>query len=294
MVSVSVVAYNQEDIISDAIKGVVGQRCSFPFELVIVDDNSTDGTFDVIKEWQQRYPHIIKAYRNPKNLGLQRNYFEAFSHCTGKYLALCDGDDYWCDASKLRRQIEYMEAHPECAITFHRVVNLYEYNGTMSFSNGSQRRDTTVTDLSHANYITNLSVIYRRECVDFEALPEWFKTENPLPDYALHLLFATHGTIHYFRRPMGVYRIRKTSTWSEARRNEQLQMALTVRQKFMEYFKADPRITPGLEAACQRIRTAMAQPADAPSTPLSKRIKASIRATVSKAIPTPRPPRIAR
>lgn len=257
MVSVAMVAYNQQDVIEQAILGVVNQQADFPVELIIADDASTDRTHQILLEWQQKYPHIIKVIRNESNVGLQRNYFVAFAHCRGKYLALCDGDDYWCDSNKLARQVAYMEAHPECALTFHRVINLFEHNGSKSFSNGGQKVDCDVSDLSRSNFITNLSVVYRADCVDLGSLPSWFVENNPLPDYALHLLFASHGTIHYFKRPMGVYRIRKTATWSLARQYEKLRMALTVRDCIMEYLDNDPRIVPGLQAGSKAILLSM-------------------------------------
>ena len=113
MVSVAMIAYNKERLIARAIEGVVRQRAPFAIELIIVDDASTDATLGVARMWQERYPDIIKVFANKTNLGLQANYIEAFSHCTGKYLAICDADDCWCSPSKLRRQVRYMEKNPD-------------------------------------------------------------------------------------------------------------------------------------------------------------------------------------
>lgn len=122
-VSVLMIAYNKEQYIGEAIAGVVHQRCDFPIELIVMDDCSTDRTADIVKGWQARYPEIVNYHRNERNLGLQGNYLAGFKHCQGEYLAICDADDYWFYKKKLAKMVGYMDEHPECAISFHRVVN---------------------------------------------------------------------------------------------------------------------------------------------------------------------------
>lgn len=248
MVSVAMIAYNKAGVIADAIKGVVKQKTDFPFELIIVDDLSTDNTYNIAAEWAERYPEIIKLYRNSKNIGLQRNYLEAFSHCKGKYLAICDADDYWFCDKKLATQVKYMESNPDCAITFHRVVNYYEADNSKSLSNGGQQADTSITELSRSNFITNLSVVYRKNLVDLSQLPIWI-TDDKSPDYALHMLYASHGKIHYFSKPMGVYRISSGSSWSMTEKFEKLKMSLIVREHLMDTFAGQQDIIAGLEQA---------------------------------------------
>lgn len=248
MVSVAMIAYNKADVIADAIKGVVKQRTDFPIELIIVDDLSTDNTYNIAAEWARQYPEIIKLYRNSKNLGLQRNYLEAFSHCNGKYLAICDADDYWFYNKKLATQINYMESNDDCAITFHRVVNYYEADYSKSLSNGGQQSDTGITELSRSNFITNLSVVYRKNLVDLSRLPVWI-TDDKSPDYALHMLYAAHGRIHYFSKPMGVYRISSGSSWSMTEKFEKLKMSLIVREHLMDTFAGQQNVIAGLKQA---------------------------------------------
>lgn len=262
MVSVVMITYNQAGEIATAIKGVVRQRADFDIELIISDDASTDATYSIAEEWQRRYPHIIRLHRNPVNIGLQANYVKAFGLCRGRYMALCDGDDYWICRRKLARQVHYMEQHPECAVTFHRMVNFYEGDRTMSLSNGGQRALTDIRDLSRANFITNASVLYRKDAVDLTNLPSWI-TDIRLLDYAMHMLYAANGTIRYFRRPMGVYRISGAGgTWSRAERYTQLGMALKVREHLMEHFADRPEITEGLRNTSANILLHMAAAAE--------------------------------
>lgn len=252
MVSVVMIAYNMEKYISMAIKGVVTQKTDFPVELIVMDDNSTDSTPQIIERWQREYPAIIVNVRNPHNLGLQRNYLEGFARCRGKYMAICDADDYWFYKKKLLRQVRYMESHPECSISFHRMVNYYEASGEKSLSNGGQRADTTLADLCRSNYITNSSVLYRREQVDLKKLPDWIKSDRS-PDYAMHVLYGRTGNIHYFRRPMGVYRKSAGSSWSLTREAERLRMSLAVRQRLMETIKDNEEAVRGMKISSANI-----------------------------------------
>lgn len=312
LVDVVMITYNQQDYIAEGIRGVVKQKGNFRLRLIIMDDCSSDRTYEIAKHWENQYPDIITVYKNKQNLGLLRNYIEGFRRCDGDYLAVCDADDYWFDSHKLNRQISYMEQHPECAITFHRVVNLYQESGEKSLSNGGQRVDTTIVDLAKSNYITNLSVVYRRRYVDFDNLPEWVY-ETPVPDYAFHMLYAMHGTIRYFKRPMGVYRQLKSATWSLAGRYDRLKISLITRYNLIMGLKDMPEeATQGLLKASENILKSMYScsetaeqlnyvkekaakldielPQSPSSVPLPKRkLLTRLRAAVSRLVPCPHP-----
>ncbi len=313
LVSVVMIAYNMERYIDTAIKGVVSQKTGFPFELIVMDDCSTDSTPDKIEAWRQRYPDIVRNVRNPVNLGLQANYLAGFSRCRGRYMAICDADDYWFNRRKLSRQVEYMERNPGCTITFHRMINYYEATGEKSLSNGGQSTDTGIEQLSRSNFITNSSVMYRREAVDLTSLPEWIKEERS-PDYAMHILYARAGSIHFFSRPMGVYRKAAGSSWSMTDQYEKLRMSLSVRQRLMgELTDCDVAIN-GLWVASQNILIAMNNAAETPqekayvqekaqemgielpcnsdrsgNAPMRKPFISRIRGVISRIIPLPTP-----
>lgn len=292
LVSVVMVAYRQQELIGRAIKGVVRQKCLFDVELIVVDDCSPDETYERACEWQRHYPGVVKVFRNSRNVGLQQNYLRALRRCSGKYLAMCDADDYWCDRSKLRRQVAYMEAHPECAVTFHRVVNHFAGTGVKSLSNGGQKSDTTLADLSRGNYITNCSVMYRRELVQMSELERWFAIDV-WPDYPTHMLYARHGYIHYFSRPMAVYRQGGKGAWTAAGEKARLQKALTVREYLLEEFGDRPEAQEGLRVAMDNIRKAM-QAVASDSRPVArksllKRFMTACRKLVSLFVPLPRP-----
>lgn len=240
------VAYNQEDFIDEAIRGVVLQAFEYPYEIIIGDDCSTDSTFEHCQKWQQKYPHLIKIVRHKENLGIQRNYIDIYNRCQGEYIAICEGDDFWCSKYKLQRQVDYMDTHADCNICFHRIVNYYADSKTMSLSNGGQKSDTTIIDLSRSNYITNLSVMYRRNAV--KSLPDWLAEVNP-PDYILHMLHASDGNIHYINKPMGVYRQHKRGVWGGNITEQRLRMSIDTRKKLIEHFVDNKAITSGLISA---------------------------------------------
>ncbi len=286
MVSVVMVAYNSERYIDEAISGVVGQRCRFGVQLVICDDASTDTTPGKVEKWRMLYPEIIDYHRNPHNLGVQGNYLETLRHCRGKYITMCDADDYWCDSSKLRRQVEYMENHPSCSLCYHRVVNYYEEDGEMSLSNGGGAVEQSAAGLASRNTITNLSVMYRASLYDLAALPSWLG-EIRLIDYALHMLFASRGEVHYINRPMGVYRHLPSAIWSQAEAGRRIEMAIAVRKKLIGYFSDRKELCEPLEKSCVNMVANFEKTKGKPAQrrPLLSRI----RGAVSRLLPRPRP-----
>lgn len=256
LVSVVMIAYNNGRYISDAISGVLAQKGDFDLQLVVCDDCSTDSTPEIIGRLAAKYPGIIDFHINASNLGVQGNYLEAFRHVRGDYMAMCDADDYWTDSTKLARQVGYMESHPDCSITFHRVINYYEESGVKSFSNGGQKTDTTIADLSRSNYITNMSVVYRRHLVDLGKLPLWLNDVR-LVDYPMHMLYAAQGRIHYINRPMGVYRQTASAIWSMTQMTARREMSLIVRLHLLDEFKNNSVAADGLRCASKAILTSM-------------------------------------
>src|SRR5690625_807485 len=116
LVSVLMITYNHADYLADAIEGVLNQRCHFPFELVIGEDASTDDTLQVVLEYQRRYPEIIRLVHSAANIGGAANSRRIFDRARGKYIAYCEGDDFWCARDKLARQVALIESEPVVGI----------------------------------------------------------------------------------------------------------------------------------------------------------------------------------
>jgi len=118
LVSVHMLTYNQAPYIGQAIGGVLQQKRNFPFELVIGEDCSTDGTREIVLEYQKKYPDIIRVIKSDKNVGGTKNNYRTMKACRGKYIAFCEGDDYWHNPNKLQKQVDYMESHLECGMVY--------------------------------------------------------------------------------------------------------------------------------------------------------------------------------
>ncbi|RYI30797.1 MAG: glycosyltransferase [Acetobacteraceae bacterium] len=112
LVSVLMITYNHAEYLAEAIQGIVDQQCDFPFELVIGEDKSSDESLEVALGFQARYPHIVRVLHSPANVGMNANSRRVRAAARGKYVAWCEGDDYWCSTTKLASQAALMEADP--------------------------------------------------------------------------------------------------------------------------------------------------------------------------------------
>lgn len=210
MVSVCMITYNHEAYIKQAIESVLMQRCSFPIELVIGEDCSTDNTLMICKEFAKNNPQI-KLLPSIVNLGMMPNFVRTLSECRGKYIALCEGDDYWTDPYKLQKQVDFLEANEDFAICFH-PVKIWQ-NGKLKadFLTGNVNDTTTIIDLANGNYIHTPSVVFRNKL--FDQFPPGF-SQSPVGDYFLHMLNARHGKIKKLPEIMGVYRLHMGNNWA--------------------------------------------------------------------------------
>jgi glycosyltransferase involved in cell wall biosynthesis len=118
LVSINMITYNHAPFIVQAIEGVLQQKTDFLFELVIGEDCSTDGTREIVFEYQKKYPDVIRVITSDENVGMKKNGLRTRKACRGKYVAFCEGDDYWQHSLKLQKQADYMESHPECGLVY--------------------------------------------------------------------------------------------------------------------------------------------------------------------------------
>ena len=118
LVSVMMITYNHAPYIAQAIEGVLRQKVDFPIELVIGEDCSTDGTREIVLEYEKKSPQFIRVIMSDKNVGMKKNALRTGRNCRGKYIAFCEGDDYWHHPDKLQKQVDYLENHPECGLVY--------------------------------------------------------------------------------------------------------------------------------------------------------------------------------
>lgn len=227
LVSVHIITYNQDRYIAQAIEGALGQQTDFAFEIIIGEDCSTDGTRDIVFEYQKKYPEMIRVITSEHNVGAAANSLRVREACRGKYTAICDGDDYWTDPSKLQKQVAFLEAHPEYSLCCHDVDIVSEgvpedEHKYVGFSGNRFSFDDAV----RGHFIPTLSVVCRRELLD--DLPEWV-SECVSGDIPMELLLLDSGPGYYIHEIMGVKRdnpggVTRVPGRSERARYEFLQM----------------------------------------------------------------------
>jgi len=201
MVSVSMITYNHEKYIAEAIEGVVMQKTSFPFELVIGEDLSTDNTRTICLEYQKKYPDIIRLRLNETNQGMMLNWINNIECGKGRYIALCDGDDYWTDPYKLQKQVDFMEANPDYALCSHKVYTLM--CDTLDENIEMEKDILSTDDLIGKDWgLLTASIFFRK---DAHKTPAWYYTVKN-GDFALQLIVSLSGKIKFLPEYMAVYR----------------------------------------------------------------------------------------
>ena len=126
IVSICIITYNQERYIEHAIKGALAQKTNFSFEIVLSDDGSTDATPEICKKYVEQYPGLVRFIQQEQNLGTGKHWIAALQECHGKYVALCEGDDYFSCEAKIQKQFEFMERSPEYSLCSHEVFVEHE------------------------------------------------------------------------------------------------------------------------------------------------------------------------
>jgi len=212
VVSVVCTTYNHERYIEQALVGFLAQETRLPFEVVIHDDLSSDRTREVVDAYAARYPNIIRTiYQTQNQYSLGRtSALVAFGYCSTKYIAFCEGDDYWTDARKLQLQIDVLEEDPTCALVFHNARLLREAKGNdvSEIACLLEKDAFTLEDIILRDwFIPSHSMMFRRHLLP--DLP-WLHRVFGL-DYAMHLLLANSGDVRYIDRVMGVYRVNAAS-----------------------------------------------------------------------------------
>ena len=211
-VAVWCITYNQKDFIKDALNGFVMQKTNFPFVVIVHDDKSTDGTSDIILEYAKKYPNIIIPVIESENQwskgGLKHIVNIMNSHYRiGKYIAFCEGDDYWTSPDKLQTQIDFLESHPEYSMCFHSAKKKYECN-SIAWINCENigDKDYDATDLFVNWTVPTASVVCRKEAMEFYAN---IKGAERIQNYDIFIILscAMTGKIRGISKQMSVYRI---------------------------------------------------------------------------------------
>lgn len=206
-VSIVAISYNQESYVLEALESFLAQKTDFEFEVIIGDDASTDGTQKIISQFVKKHPKIVRPILRKRNVGVHENLFDVLRQAKGEYIALCEGDDYWTDPTKLQRQADFLDSHPDYALCFHPVKVFFQKGEEPDTIFPEDKEGFTTERLLEVNYIQTNSVMYRKQTYDdlpIDILPlDWY----------LHLYHAQFGKIGFIDRVMASYRRHEGGIW---------------------------------------------------------------------------------
>lgn len=198
--------YNQEDFIADTIKSVLMQKTNFPFQLVIGEDGSQDKTAEICRHYAKKYGDKIKLLAHSPNIGLIQNFLQTYKACSGEYVAILDGDDYWTDPLKLQKQVDFLDTHPDHSIVCTGFKKLYPSHRLVSKDYSKIKEVTDFSDLVYGNYICSATVMFRNKNHEKD-LPDWLG-RFPYGDWPIYLWSTRKGEkIGLLRDETAIYRM---------------------------------------------------------------------------------------
>jgi len=205
MLSVCMITYKHEHLVKQAIESILAQKVNFPFEFVIAEDCSPDGTLEICKQYANKYPEIIRLLPSEKNMGAVPNFCRALAACKGKYIAFCEGDDYWIDEFKLQKQVDFLEHRKDLMICFSEVKVINELDVDIPDYAVHYKEVYTIEDviLSELNIIPSPSLVFRNELPD--PMPS-FVYEAMSGDLSIQLLLLSKGNAGIIREKLAAYR----------------------------------------------------------------------------------------
>lgn len=239
-VSVYCLVYNHDKYVRSALEGFVNQITNFDYEVFVHDDASTDASVKIIQEYAEKYPEIIKPIYQTVNQYSQGIDFESIyilPKMSGEYIAVCEGDDYWTDPSKLQRQVDFLDSHPDYVACVHNTVLLDMKSGTEKIMyEHSQDEDITFLEAAQggSSAFHTSSLMYRMQYAKND--PDFFE-KGEVDDYPRAMYLTLSGKVRFLNRVMSVYRVGTQSSWTM---QNTLDMSLNARgyQGFVDVLEA--------------------------------------------------------
>ncbi|MFV8440719.1 glycosyltransferase family 2 protein [Flavobacterium sp. LB2P44] len=244
--SILLICYNQEKYINQCIDSILFQNIPFDYEIVVADDCSEDSTLTIIKEKLDASGNHLKILENKINLGISKNYQRGFSACTGDYIAVMEGDDYWTSPERLLMHINFLEKHRECVMSMNRYIEFDESLNSMKHIGWHLVEDfkyVTTRDMANGNKLGNLSAcVFRKKEISKIKL-DFYRLD--VADWILGLVLSQNGFIAILKELTSVRRVHENGEWSKMsskNKNETLITCIDNYNKYLEY-KYDKEFT---------------------------------------------------
>lgn len=251
-VSVLMITFNHEPYIKQAIEGVLMQKCDFPIELIIGEDYSTDNTRQICEEYALNN-NEIKLLSSNINIGVIPNLIKILQACKGKYLALCEGDDYWTDPYKLQKQVDFLEANPDYGLVHGDVNHLEQDTGKMINAYNKTNNINILSGnifeflMKPSHSIKTMTACFKKDLFEKHYLQdnEIMSKEWRLIDISIWLTLASHTKIHYFDEVFATYRLLPESmsrSRNNIRQHQFNRLVYNVRDYYANKYNCSPQI----------------------------------------------------
>lgn len=212
LVSVCIPTFQHASFIAECLDSVLSQETSFPIEILVGEDQSSDGTREICIAYADKYPDKIRLFLNDRDDVIfidgkptgRVNFLNLLAKSRGKFTALCEGDDYWTDRTKLERQVSILRTIPECSLVFHNALVVRENGQEENFSSDLKEGFYDIESvISKPWFVPTQSIVFRKDLLE---LGEWARHVYNC-DYAIQLMLATKYPFYYSDKIMSVYRI---------------------------------------------------------------------------------------
>ena len=223
LVSISCLVYNHEAYLRDCFEGFVRQKTTFPIEILVHDDASTDNSADIIREYTTKYPDLFKPIYQSENQyskGIKISFEYQYPRARGKYIAICEGDDYWTDPNKLQMQVDWLEKHPDYTMCCSDAV-IESPDGILDWSKYKEDCDIPVKDmiLGGGQFIQTATIVYRRNIL--KNYPDACQKCH-VGDFPLQLWAVLNGKVRYIAKKTASYRYFRPGSWTSNQRNKDI------------------------------------------------------------------------
>ncbi|MDZ4758186.1 MAG: glycosyltransferase [Bacteroidota bacterium] len=235
LVSVVVITYQHANYIKQCLESILMQQTDFDFEIILGEDESSDGTRDICIEYANKYPEKIRLFLRSRKDVLyingnptgRFNFIECIKEAKGKYISFCEGDDYWVDPLKLQKQIDFLEANPDYTIVASNT-NVVNIEGDITKVINNPTATFSIEDMIKTNFLGHATntVVFKRTLLSSEAIQSMMG--SPVGDWLIWLIMLEKGKGYYMADILGTYRMHGNGAWSGKSADDKIKTMLQI------------------------------------------------------------------